>query len=142
MGAAKGKAHAKHPSIATRCNCVSLASCPCTEADHRTPTPRPATALIVPRENRTVGYRHSCGLVRPLRSRGMSTRLGYQCCYCGEAISETDRSALRINLSGILGGKRGATQDMFAHSPCAAGKFGAALHSSVPFDVEVFEPDE
>lgn len=72
----------------------------------------------------------------------MAPKLEYQCCYCGETISEIDRSALRINLSGIWRGKHGATQDMFAHSGCAAGKFSAALHSSVPFDVEAFDPDE
>jgi len=72
----------------------------------------------------------------------MATGLEYQCCYCGEAISEIDRSALRINLTSIWGGKHGATQDMFAHSACAVRKFGASLHSSVPFEVEAFDPDD
>ena len=84
----------------------------------------------------------SCGHSRSLQSWGMASELEYQCCYCGEAISETDLSALRINLSGIWAGKHGAVQDMFSHSACAAERFGAALHSSVPFDVEAFDRDE
>lgn len=80
----------------------------------------------------------SCGHSRSLRSWRMASKIEYQCCYCGEAISETDRSALRINLSGIWAGEHGAMQDMFSHSACAAGTFGAALHSSVPFDVKAF----
>lgn len=72
----------------------------------------------------------------------MASEVEYQCCYCGEAISKTDRGPLRISLSGIWDGKHRAVQDMFAHSACAVETFGAALHSSVPFDVKAFDPDD
>ena len=57
----------------------------------------------------------SCEHPRSLRSWRMAFKIEYQCCYCGEAISEADRSALRINLSGICAGEHGAMQDMFSH---------------------------
>jgi hypothetical protein len=72
----------------------------------------------------------------------MAYKLEYACCYCGQAIPAGDQSALRITLSGIWADKHGAAQDLFSHSTCAAGAFGAALHSSVPFDVDAFDPDE
>jgi hypothetical protein len=65
----------------------------------------------------------------------------YQCCYCDEGIPKTDRGAVRIVLSGLWTTADGAAQEVFAHSQCAAKKFGGNLSSSVPFDVEAFEPD-
>ena len=79
---------------------------------------------------------------RPLwQSESMMSEPEYQCCFCSDGIAETDRSALRINLSGIRGGKHGPNQDLFAHATCGAMKFGATLHASVPFDVGVFDPN-
>jgi hypothetical protein len=67
--------------------------------------------------------------------------LKYQCCYCDEGISKTDKGAVRIVLSGLWANADGATQEVFAHSQCADKEFGGSLSSSVPFDVESFEPD-
>lgn len=65
----------------------------------------------------------------------------YQCCYCDESIAKADLAAVRIAISGLWASADGTAQEVFAHSRCAAEKFGGSLSSSVPFDVEAFEPD-
>jgi hypothetical protein len=76
-----------------------------------------------------------------LRCWVMSFGIKYQCCYCDEAIAKADRAAVRIALSALWASADGTAQEIFAHSRCAAEKFGSNLSSSVPFDAEAFEPD-
>ena len=77
-----------------------------------------------------------------LRFGGMVFGRKYQCCYCDEGIARADRSAVRINLTSLWASVDGAAQEMFAHSACAADKFGGSLSPSVPFGVEACEPDD
>ena len=65
----------------------------------------------------------------------------FQCCYCDQTIERSCEAALRINLSGLWGAADGPTQDLFAHSKCAAERFAVGLSPRVPFVVEVFQPD-
>ncbi|HEY0622898.1 hypothetical protein [Sphingomonas sp.] len=67
--------------------------------------------------------------------------LEYQCCYCEEGIAKGDIGAVRIVISGLWAQADGSTQEVYAHSECAADKFGRALSSSVPFDIQAFAPD-
>ena len=65
----------------------------------------------------------------------------HQCCYCGQSIDRSDKRALRMTLSGLWSSADDAVQDLFAHSTCAAKRFGANLSPAVPFDLEVFESE-
>lgn len=76
-----------------------------------------------------------------LRCSAMIFGTGYQCCYCDQGIAKADRTAVRIVLSGLWASADDTAQEIFAHSQCAAEKFGGNLSSSVPFDLDAFEPD-
>lgn len=65
----------------------------------------------------------------------------YQCCYCDSDIASDDKGAVRMVLSSLWASGSGAVQEVFAHPQCAADKFGPALSSMVPFDIEAFAPD-
>jgi hypothetical protein len=71
----------------------------------------------------------------------MSPNRTFECCYCGEEVEPTDRSALRITVTGLWSSSHEAAQNLFAHSHCAADKFAGNLSQWVPFDVETFKAE-
>ena len=71
----------------------------------------------------------------------MAFGMKYQCCYCDQGIAKNDKAALRLVISGLWASADDTVQEMFAHSRCATESFGGTLSSSVPFDVEAFNPD-
>jgi hypothetical protein len=54
---------------------------------------------------------------------------GYQCCFCGKAISEQGNDPLVISFSVD---KRGGLQQVYCHTACLRSR----LHSSVPLALD------
>jgi hypothetical protein len=71
----------------------------------------------------------------------MTSDQAFECCYCNKEVDPSDRSALRITVTGLWSSSDGAVQHLFAHSKCAANKLAGNLSQWVPFDVETFNPD-
>lgn len=71
----------------------------------------------------------------------MDANQSYECCYCGKEIEPSDRTALRLTVTGLWSSAHEAAQNLYAHSNCAADKFAGNLSQWVPFDVDSFTPE-
>jgi hypothetical protein len=60
------------------------------------------------------------------------------CCFCEQAIPETDNGAVSIVLVAMWIKNDPPAQELFAHSACLAEKFATALGPSISFDAEAF----
>jgi hypothetical protein len=62
----------------------------------------------------------------------------HQCCFCDQAIDESDTAAVLITLSSLWA-RVEAAQSMFSHSACAQERLTAILSPAVPLDIEMFD---
>ncbi len=65
----------------------------------------------------------------------LDSGVGARCAFCGEKLEAEAPGSLWLTIGSTRGE---ASQSVFAHAECISGRF----HESIPFDAEIFEPDD